>query len=238
MESTVAHPAWWLQAYAWAEARKKQLLYCAVGLAGVALVVSFYLTQRSQREVAAAEALSAAAMPAMAAAGKETPPEAFLKVATDYAGTRAGAFAMLRAGTAYYASGKHPEAQAQFERFVRENRESPLLGQALFGVAGAYDAQGKANEAIERYRNLIDRRPNDPMIPQAKLNLGRLYESQNKPELAKPLYEQVARTSPFGGAGADASLRLNALIAKHPELAVTAVAATNAASASLNATNR
>jgi len=228
MESTVAHPAWWLQAYAWADARKKQLLYGGVAIAVVALVVAYYLYNRGQRDLAASEALSAAGASGQALGAKGEKPEAYLRVASDYAGTTAAAQALLRAGTAYFAEGKHAEALRQFERFIRENRQSPLLGQALFGVAVCLDAQGKPTDAVEKYRNLIDRRPNDSMIPQTKLNLARLYESQNKPEQAKTLYEEVARAAGYGNTGTEAAVRLNTLLARHPELAVPKSGATNA----------
>ena len=228
MESTVAHPAWWLQAYAWADARKKQLLYGVVAVAVVALVVSYYFHNRSGREVAASEALSAAAVLAQTGGAKNENPEDYLKIASDYEGTTAAAQAVLRAGTAYFKDGKYTEALRQFERFIRENRQSPLLGQALFGVAACFDAQGKPTEAIERYRSLIERRVNDGMIPQAKLNLARLYEGQNKAEQAKTLYEEVARAAGYGNAGTEAALRLNALLTRHPELATPKSGTTNA----------
>mgnify|MGYP001121500610 CR=1 FL=1 len=51
----------------------------------------------------------------------------------------------MRAAAAYFSDAKYTEAQTQFERFVRDYRESPLLGQAMFGVAACLDAQGKTS---------------------------------------------------------------------------------------------
>jgi TolA-binding protein len=231
MESTVGHvthPAWWLQLYAWADARKQQLLYGSVGVVVVGIAVSYFLYHRSQREVEAGEALSQASTVARSSGARAEKPEPFLKVASDFSGTSAAGQAILRAATAHFVDGKYPEAQGLYDRFIREYRDNPLVGQAQFGVAASLDAQGKAADAIERYKSLIERRPNDNMIPQARLNLARNYEGQNKPEQAKSLYEEVARTSPYGAAGAEAGARLQALLAKFPKLAVVPEPGTNA----------
>ena len=119
------------------------------------------------------------------------------------------------------------EAQTQYERFLREYRESPLAGQAAFGVAVCLDAQGRTAEAAERYQNLIERRPYDSMIPQVRLKLARIYEAQDQPAKAQKLYEEVTRSSAFGAAGAEAHSRLQRLLAQHPELAVPPAGATN-----------
>ncbi len=238
MESTVGHvthPAWWLQLYAWADARKQQLLYGSVGVVVVGIAVSYYLYNRSQREVQAGEALSQAAVSAVNLATRIEKPEPFLKVASEFSGTSAGSQALLRAAAAFFAEGKYAEAQAQYEKFMRDHRESPLAGQAQFGVAACLDAQGKAADATDRYKSLIERRPNDTIITQAKLNLARLYEAQNKPEQAKALYEEVGRAAPYGMTGAEAGVRLQALLAKYPNLAVVAEAGTNAPAAKIPA---
>lgn len=229
MESTVAHthPAWWLQLYAWADARKKELAYGSVAAVLVGVVVSYFFYHRAQREIAAGQALSQVSAAAMEAGAKGEKPEAYLKVAADYSGTTAAGQALLRAATAYFSDAKYAEAQTQFERFVRDYRESSLVGQAMFGVAACMDAQGKTTDAVERYRNLLDRRPNDNVIPQVKVNLGRIYEAQGKLDQAKTLYQEVTRTSVYGAVGVDAGIRLEALLAKHPELAEVKVAATN-----------
>jgi TolA-binding protein len=207
-----------MQAYAWADARKKELAYTGVAVALVGLVASYWLYHRAARETAAGEALSQASAAVLESAGKAEKPEGYLKVAVDYAGTSAGGQALLRAATVYFTEGKYAEAQTHFERFVRDHRDSPLLGQAMFGVAACLEAQGKTSDALDRYKNLLDRRPKDNVIPQTRLNLGRVYEAQGKPELAKPLYLEVTRTSPYGVTSSEASARLEALLAKHPEL--------------------
>ena len=68
MESIAArstHPAWWLEAYKWADARKKELAYGGVAVVLVGLVVSYFLYHRVQREIAAGQALSQAAAATM-----------------------------------------------------------------------------------------------------------------------------------------------------------------------------
>jgi hypothetical protein len=86
---------------------------------------------------------------------------------------------------------------------------------------------------VAAYKDLIARHPNEIVIPQAKFNLASLYEAQNKPEMARELYEQVERGAPFTSFGNEAGVRMEELIAKHPNLAPPppapiAVAPTNA----------
>jgi predicted nicotinamide N-methyase len=72
------------------------------------------------------------------------------------------------------------------------------------------------------------------MISQARLKLGRLHETQNQPDKAKAMYEEVTRSAPFGAVGAEAGARLQAVLAKHPELATPRVLPTNAPAINLS----
>jgi TolA-binding protein len=118
-----------------------------------------------------------------------------------------------------FTENKFSEAQAQFEKFTREYHDSPLMGQALLGVAACLDAQAKTDAAIAAYKNLIDRHPSDIVVPQAKFALSRLYEAQNKPDMARDLLQDVERGNPYTSLGNEAGMRLEELIAKYPQLA-------------------
>jgi TolA-binding protein len=184
----------------------------------VSLVVALVLYRQGEADVAASEALSNVALVQMTGASRSIPADAYLKVATTYAGSRAGARALLLAAAGFFVEGKYDEARSQFERFTREYSDSPFRGEALLGIAACWDAQSKTNEAVAAYKGLIDRRPTDYVLPQARFALASLYEAQNKPELARNLFEDVERNSPYGSLSSEAGIRLEELKVKYPAL--------------------
>jgi TolA-binding protein len=219
MESEVAQLPLWQKAWAWFEANKRQTLWSAGGLVVVGLVIAFFMYRQNETDVAASEALSGVAMPQLSGVPRGDMADAYLKVAATYPNTPAGARAILLAAGSLFVEGKYPEAKTQFERFTREHRDSPFLGEALLGVAACLDAQGKSSEAITAYKDLIDRHSGDPVLPQARFALARLYEAQNKPEQARNLFEEVERSNPYGSLGSEAGMRLEELKIKYPNLA-------------------
>jgi tetratricopeptide (TPR) repeat protein len=149
--------------------------------------------------------------------GGHPDPAAYLKVASQYPNTSAGARAALLAGGAYFIDSKFSEAHAEFSRFIRDHRDHPLLPEALLGIAACLDAQGKTDEAITAYKSLIDHHPDAKgVLPQAKFALARLYEQQKKIELARNLYEDVGRSDPGSSLGNEAGMRFEELKIKYP----------------------
>jgi TolA-binding protein len=221
-ELPLSHKAW-----AWFETNRKQALWGIVIAAGLGLIIWFILWQQGQKEVNASEALSRLYL--VTPAGLEARPDAaaYLKVAAEYPKSNAGARALLLAAGSYFIDKKYPEAKLHFERFTREHRESPFMGQALLGVAACLDAQGKTNEATVAYKDLVDHHPGESVTPQAKFALARLYEAQGKLELARNLFEEINRSDPYGSLGSEAGMRSEELVAKNPNLAMKA-ASTNA----------
>ncbi len=215
--------------WAWFEKNKRQVTWGAAALVAVGLGVWLFVWQQNEKEVSASEALSAAAMPQlmMPGAGPATA-DGLLKIAASYPKSSAAARAVLMAGASLFVEGKYTEAQGLFERFTREYRDSPFMGQALLGIAACQDAMGKTNDAITAYKDIVDRHPGETVVPQAKFALARLYELQNKPEQARILFEDVARNDPAGSLGSEAGMRLEELLARHPELAPKPATPTNA----------
>jgi TolA-binding protein len=219
MESEVAHLPLWHKAWAWFETNKRPTLWSVGGVVVVGLVVAFFIYHQDEAELAASEALSDVAVPQLTGAAPANGVEAYLKVAATYPNSRAGARALLLAAGGLFTEGKYPEAKTQFERFTREHRDSPFVGEALLGVAACLDAQGKSSDAIAAYKDLISRRPADSVLPQARFALARLYEAQNNPEQARNLFEEVERSNPYGSLGSEAGMRLEELKVKYPNLA-------------------
>ncbi|HWQ90130.1 MAG TPA: tetratricopeptide repeat protein [Clostridia bacterium] len=229
MQSDVTHSATLWKLYAWADARKKQLLYGLVGLLAVGLVVFYVVWQKGEKQAAANHALSdlQAKHMNMPSPGPDAA-AAYFKLAADYPGSDAAARAELLGAGELFAQGNYAEAQTHFQKFTREHPQSPMAGQALLGIAASLDAQNKTNEAVTAYQQVIERRPNDPVTPQARFALGRIYEAQGKWDLARNAFEEVAKGDPFGSLGSEAGMRSEELLAKHPELKPAPVVGTNA----------
>jgi len=219
MDSEATHMTTVWKAYAWAEAHKKQVSYAVVGILAVALVIYFVVWQRAQKEAAANHALSNVVATQLGTAGGDrADPDAYLKIAAEYPKSDAAARALLLGAATLFEQNQFAEALAQFQKFTRDYRESPFMAQALLGIAASLEAQGKTNEAVNAYKELIERRPNEAVTPQAKFALANLYEGQGKPEQAKALFEEVTRVDRFGSLGSEAGIRLEELLAKHPNL--------------------
>jgi TolA-binding protein len=229
MQSNVAQLPLHDKVWAWFEANKKQTIYATLIVAGVGLIVWFLIWQRDEKQVAAGNALSNVSASQLEIAGpRSSAADAYLKVASEYPKSIAGARALLMAAASFFTDGKYSDAQAQFERFTREYPGSPFTGQAMLGIAACFEAQGKTEQAIAAYKELVTRHPNEAVIPQAKFSLARLYEAQNKPEQARDLYEDVERAAPFTAFGNEAGVRMEELIAKYPNLAPAPSVPTNA----------
>jgi tetratricopeptide (TPR) repeat protein len=169
---------------------------------------------------------------------KAEAPQIYAQVATDFPRTAAAERALLMAAAGLFRDGKFTESEAQFRRYVSEFPRGPFTAQAAFGIAASLDGQGKMDEAAAAYKDVIDHHPSDNTVMPASLALAGIYESKGKFAEARDLYEKVARegASSFeqareyylrerfvrggvGSLGSEAVMRLEDLIAKHPELA-------------------
>jgi tetratricopeptide (TPR) repeat protein len=201
----------------WIGKNRTQALTGATIVVALVLIVGFYLWYKGEKETNASEALTSVSLPT-GPAPRTDAADAYLKVAAAYPSSSAAARAVLLAGATYFTEGKYDQAKAQFEKFVRDYREPTFMGEALLGIAASLDAQNKTDEAIRAYKDLTEHHSGDPAVPQAKFALARLYEAQGKPEIARTLFEDVARSEPYGSLGSEAGMRLEELKLKHPEL--------------------
>jgi predicted negative regulator of RcsB-dependent stress response len=219
MQSEATSTATFYKVWGWFETNTKEVLVGTVILIIVGVGVGFFVWRSGEKKVEAGEALSKAFVP-QAGTGPQGPgAEGFLKVASEYPGSDAGAQALLFGAAALFDQGKFADARQQFEKFTREHRGNVFMAQALLGIAASYDAEGKTNEAVTAYKALMDRYPAENVVPQAKFSLARIYLNENKPEEAFRLYEEVARADSFGQLGSEASVRAEELKTKYPQLA-------------------
>ena len=204
---------------AWFEVNKKRVLIGTLVVVAVALVVGLTIYYQSQREVRASEALSEVHTPASPTAPLPAgTAEAYKKIVQEHKGTQAAGRALIMAGTTLYTQGQYDEAQKLFEQFARDYPASPFVPEALYGVASSLDAQKKPADAIGKFEELRRRYAKSSVMDQTKLALGRLYEEQNKPAQALELYDELTKGNQFTGIASEAGLRMEDLLAAHPEL--------------------
>jgi predicted negative regulator of RcsB-dependent stress response len=219
MASDVTESESLIKLWTWFETHKKQVLWAVIIILGAAFVGWFMVNQQEENRIASGEALSKVVIPQVLTPNARPVPDAYLRVASKYPDSNAGARAMLLAATGLFDEGKYTEAQAQFERFRREHHDNALLGNALLGIAASLDAQGKTADAINAYRDLVDHHPNETVVlPQAEFALGRLYEAQGQAATARTFFEKVAMTDPYGSIGSEAGIRIEELKQKYPNL--------------------
>jgi TolA-binding protein len=216
MESDVTQSALFYKLYVWGDKYRKQLLWGLIALVAAGVVIAFWLVRQSEKQNDANEALSKLTSRVSPTAPEATP-ESLLKVAADYPDTDAGQRALLLGASDLFTAGKYEEAMAQFQKFQRDNVDSPLTPQAAMGVAACYDAEGKTNDAVSAYQGIVDRYQNQNVFPQAKLALARLLEAQGKYKEAQAHLDEIVHTIP-GTINTEAALRLQELSAAHPEL--------------------
>jgi len=224
MQRDVAPQDNFVRFLAWVQVNQKRLiLWGALVIALILAVVSVVAYQR-QKETAASLALSSVYAPINPST--PTPPgtaDAYLKVADEHKGTKAGARALLLAAATFFGEKNYAEAQKIFERFLKDYPDNEFVPQAHYGIAAALDAQGKTAEATAKFEQIRRVYATDPIIDEAKLALARLYENQNKPEEAHKLYSEVLQANPsqYSGIGNEAGMRREELEAKYPQLVKT-----------------
>jgi predicted negative regulator of RcsB-dependent stress response len=221
MQPDAAHSDNYVRFLAWAQANQKRLILWGTILVLAIAGVFFFIHYQGQKELRASVALSNVPVPL--SPGATVPPgtaDAYLKVATEHAGTKAGARALLLGAATFFTDGKYADAQKTFEQFLKQYPESQWVPQAHFGIASSLDAQGKTTEAISKYEEIRRRFANEPIIDEVKLAVARAYEP-TKPEEAHKIYSELVQNNPYSGMGSEAGVRKAELEEKFPRLAPT-----------------
>jgi predicted negative regulator of RcsB-dependent stress response len=221
MESEQTQPNRFYDFLAWAEVNKKQLIAGFAGFVVLVLLVAIYQWRQKEREANASRALSDVRLPA-------TNSPAFLNVFNKYKGTKAGERALIMGAANLFAEGKYAEAQAQFERFLTEFKDSQWTGEARFGVATSLEAGNRLDEALAKYQELATTYSGDPLGEQARIAIGRVHEARQKPAEAFKIYDELVNSKTPGMWTLLARERREKLLRDHPALAP---APTNAAPA-------
>jgi len=204
-----------IQLLAWYESNKQRVF---LGLGALIVLVGIYFLMvelNREKEAAAAMALSTARSDS-----GPLPPgsDKLLQIAQEHSGTFAGEQAAFLGATALFTEGKHAEAQARFESFLKDYSASPLASGAAYGIATALEAQGKFDEAASAYLRVTTQHAGTAVAAQSTLGQGRLLELQGKFAEALKVYQDMERSGAVNVFVAEARQKRESLERRHPEL--------------------
>lgn len=146
--------------------------------------------------------------------GTDQKPDALIpgytQVADQFAGTRAGAEARLRAAHLEYSAGLYDQAIQSYDRYA-QIRGAPFRATALLGKGYALEAKGDLAGAVSAFGLAAEAAPQDPVAAEAYLAQARVLEALKKPEEALRLYAVVTEKFPQSSWAARAAGRISAL---------------------------
>lgn len=229
MESESSQSGGMIGLLAWLEVHKQKVAIGAAGFLVAVFLAVIIVQHQAQKELTASEALSD--VRGLFSPGASTPAgtvEALSKVASEHAGTKAAARALLISAGLLFSEAKtaadYAEAQKRFTQVTQEYPDSAWLPQAHLGIAATLAAQGKAPEATTKYEEINRRYATAPIFDQSRLALARLYEA-SKPEEALKLYDDLTKANPNNPnnpgsiIAMEAAMRQDDLLKARPELA-------------------
>jgi len=214
MEAQDATTIYLLKLWPRLEANKNRI-FAGAAVIAIAIAIAWVLAQQhDQKEAAAGEALTKLSESSGAS------PEAFLKIASDYAGTVAAQRAAVVGAGMFFVAGKYADAQTQFQKYLDDHPDGELSGEATLGVASCLQAQGKTDQAAAAYQRAVDNSADNMTVTMAKLSLAKIQEAQGKYHDAQLNFQEIVRVNQNNSLGQDAMLHLMELKNKMPAATV------------------
>ena len=113
------------------------------------------------------------------------------QVAADNPGTAAAVNAAFLAASELFEEREYTKAASSFEKFLADNKDSPLAAAARFGAAASFEAgQGKpVADALPKYELVVSQFPGSSEAMQARVAMAKIHLAQTPPakEKAKEL---------------------------------------------------
>ena len=191
------------QLWSWIEIKRNKLIGGVIAIGAVALVAWFMVSQRAANEIAAGQALTKIIL---SPSGQMS--DAYMSVASQYAGTTAGKRAQVLGAAALFEAGKFPEAQAAFQKYLDAHPDGDYIAQASLGVAKCLEAQGKTDLAAAAYQRLINNSPDVAAVSNARFSLGQIDESLGRFSDAANVYQDLVNNAQGTMLASEAALRL------------------------------
>jgi len=204
---------------AWLHVNRIRLIWGGAIVVAVIVLAIFFIGRQASRETDASKALSDVRLPFNPSVAPEPgAADKLMRVATEYKGTKAAANALHLSAGVLYSEKEYDKARERFNSVIAQYPECLWVPDAHLGVAACLEAQGKGDEAIKKLEDIRKRYATMPIIDDAKLALARLYEGPNPTESFK-LYDELLKGNPNSGKAAEAGMRQEELLKKHPDLA-------------------
>jgi tol-pal system protein YbgF len=96
----------------------------------------------------------------------------------------------------YHRDGRHQEAMADFDNFLKLYPKSDLADNAQFWIGEGYRAQGKHEEAILAYQKVINNYSAGNKVPAAMLNQGFAFEKIDDKTTAELIFKRLVKNFP------------------------------------------
>lgn len=207
MQAQDTATAYFFKTWSWVEANLKQVLLGIGVVIVIVVLTSYYFWRQNQTEIDAGQALTQMLVSISSSSDAGQVANAYLKVAADYPGTQSGGRALMLGATMLFESGKFPEAQAEYQRYLDTYHDGPFGAPATLGIAVCLEAQGKTEAAANAYQRVINGYSDSYAVSSAKFALGKIDEQQGKLVEAENFFQQVARANPNTAMGSEAGFR-------------------------------
>jgi TolA-binding protein len=207
MQAQDTATAYFFKAWSRVEANIKQVALGIAVAVAVAVMVSYYFWRQNQAEIDAGQALTQMLVSLSPNSDAGQVANDYFKVAADYPGTESGGRALILGAVTLFDSGKYPEAQGQFQKYLDTYHDGPFAATAALGIAVSLEAEGKTDAAASAYQRVINGYPDPIAADPAKLALAKIDEQQGKLAEAENYYREVARNNPNSPMGSEAAFR-------------------------------
>jgi len=216
MQSQDAATLYFFKTWSWVEANVKRIAIGAAIAAIAVILICYYFWQQNQNDITVGEALTQLIVSAPSDSDSSQMAAAYLKLAADYPGSKAGQRALMLGAATLFANGQYAQSQAQFQKYLDAQPGGAFSAQAALGVAASLDAQGKTDAAGDAYQRVVNAFPDANAADAARFALAKIDEQRGKLNEAEQFYQEVVHDNPNNLLGSEAAFNAMQLRAKLP----------------------
>lgn len=178
---------------------EKNLKKILCGIAAVVVVVGCYFgwnaymnnqEEKAQAAIAKPQQTFAMGQYELALAGDSITGEGFLKIISDYSGTKTANLAKLYAAICYANTQKYDEAINMFDSYSAKGDDA-ISPAAIAQLGHCYIEKGETQKGIDCLVKAAKEADNAAVSPVFLLQAGQMYEIQGENDKAVELYKQI-----------------------------------------------
>jgi len=181
---------------AFIEKNLKKIL-CVIGAVVVVVLAGFlynnYMNGKesdAQKAIAKSQEAFAQQQYEQALNGDGTQSAGFLRIASDYSGTKTANLAKLYAAICYAKTEKYDEAIKLFEDYSQKD-DQMISPASLAALGNCYIQQGQNDKGISMLLKAAKAASNDAISPRCLLQAAQVYEAEGNGEKAVELYKEI-----------------------------------------------